>query len=85
MADAFIGCRGGCGGKQPDDEAAARAGWRYLEITKGWRCGSCERALALASTMHGHGTDGGDALNPHDRGALPKETASTIMPPSVRG
>lgn len=81
----IIGCRGGCGAKQPDDAAAARAGWRYLEITKGWRCGSCERELAQASTMQGQGDGSVAELPPTDRGALPKETASTILAPAVKG
>lgn len=83
MADTFIGCRGGCGAKQVDGEAAAHAGWRYLEITRGWRCAACDRALTAASGIVGRGVDAGDSLDPSDRGALPKETASTILAPSV--
>lgn len=83
MAENFIGCRGGCGAKQPDDDAAALAGWRYLQITKGWRCGPCDRDLVAASSLRGQGADTGDALDPQDRGALPKETASSILAPSV--
>lgn len=83
MAADSIGCRGGCDAKQADEEAAARAGWRYLEITKGWRCGACDHTLVAASTIVGSGDCSGDPLAPHDRGALARETASTILAPSV--
>lgn len=85
QADVLIGCRGGCGLKMADDDAASQAGWNYLEITKGWRCGTCERELRAASGIVGHGLDSGDDLAPDSRGALPKETASTITAPAVRG
>ena len=80
-----IGCRGGCGAKQADDEAAMHAGWLYLQITNGWRCGKCERELRAASSIVGMGDDAGDPLAPTDRGAIAKETASGIMAPAVRG
>lgn len=87
MSDApSIRCRGQCGSALPDDEAAQRAGWSYLQITAGWRCGACERALIEAA--HLTGTPGGyspDPLPSSSRGALPRETASSILPPSVKG
>jgi hypothetical protein len=83
QGESFIGCRGACGAKQPDSDAAAQAGWRYLEITNGWRCGACDRDLEAASAIVGMGEDGGDPLDPTSRGALPKETASTITAPTV--
>lgn len=80
-----IRCRGLCDASVVDDEAALRAGWSYLQITAGWRCGPCGRALLAAA--HFVGTDqpaAVDTLPPNSRGALPKETASTVLPPSVR-
>lgn len=83
MSDNGIGCRGGCGAKVVDEEAAQAAGWAFLEISKGYRCGACDRELRAANAIVG--TDGQtlDALPPDSRGALPKETASTIAAPSV--
>lgn len=80
-----VSCRGECGKTHPDEAAAEHAGWNYLWITKGWRCGDCARALHAAGQMSG--TDGmtQDTLPKDSRGALPKETASTILPASVKG
>lgn len=83
--DTSIRCRGLCGSAVPDDEAALRAGWSYLQITAGWRCGSCERELRAAGRITGHDQADADTLAPDSRGALPKSTASTILPPSVKG
>lgn len=86
MADTpTIRCRGLCGAALPDDEAALRAGWSYLQITTGWRCGLCERELRAAGGIAGHDQASEDALPPSSRGALPRETASSILPPSVKG
>jgi hypothetical protein len=79
----MVGCRGMCGAQVPDEDAAMKAGWSYLQITKGWRCGTCERELAAANSIVGQDEGTADTLAPHDRGALPKETASTILAPSV--
>jgi hypothetical protein len=83
--DTSVKCRGACGKSHPDDQAAAQAGWNHLWITRGWRCGDCERALQAASAIVGTDQEFQDELPRDSRGALPKETASTIMQPSVRG
>ena len=81
-----IGCRDSCGAKvEGFEEDALKAGWHYLMITKNWRCPDCTRALGMA--QHLQGTPGGytpDRLDPKSRGALPRETASGILPPSVK-
>lgn len=82
----MIGCRGLCGAELKDEDAATKAGWSYLQITAGWRCGSCDRELFAASKLVGiNGTSSEDLIPSTSRGALPKETASTILPPSVKG
>lgn len=80
-----VRCRGLCGSTLPNDDAAMHAGWSYLQITAGWRCGSCERALIAAGRIVGTVGAAGDALPADSRGALPRETASSILPPSVKG
>lgn len=61
-----------------------QAGWAYLDITRQWRCPDCVQELHAAGSMVGQGVDAGDPLPPDFRGALPKETASTIYPPTVK-
>jgi len=79
-------CRDECGAGVADDEAALAAGWSYLSIRAAWRCGPCANALAAAAQI-GPGTQAPsvfvDALPPGSRGALRKETASTIAAPVV--
>jgi hypothetical protein len=78
---AFIQCRDGCGALvRPDDNGDA-PGWTLLAIAGGWRCGACTRALDKAARIAGLNEDSPDNLPPDSRGALPKETASTITPP----
>jgi hypothetical protein len=84
-ATPVVKCRGGCGKSHPTDDAAMHAGWTYLWITKGYRCGDCERELRAAGSIVGTDQITSDPLPKDSRGALPKETASTIMQPSVRG
>ena len=85
MSGQAIRCRDQCGAEVADEGAAERAGWSCLQTTGGWRCGPCAGALYRASRMRG--TDGHtpDTLPPASRGALPRETASTITAPSVKG
>lgn len=78
-----INCRSGCGVTMADEAAAIQAGWWYLQITRGWRCPSCDRELLNASSLVGTADETTDTLDPNSRGALPKETASTILPPTV--
>lgn len=75
----MISCSAGCK-RQVEDPA--QAGWWFLEISSRWRCGACDRELRAASEITGMHGDSGDALSKDSRGALSKETASTILPTS---
>jgi hypothetical protein len=79
-----IHCRDKCGTTMPDEAAALNAGW-WLPITGTFRCGACRRALDAASGLIGHAQQTQDALPPTSRGALSKETASSIVAPTVKG
>jgi hypothetical protein len=80
-----IYCSAGCKRTVTDEEAATVAGWEQLSITMRWRCGACGRELAAASSIVGM-VDAPfvDALPADSRGALPRETASSIMAAAVR-
>ena len=81
-----IRCVGECGRDVGDEKDALTAGWSYLSIRGGWRCGTCEGELYRAQQFTGvQGTQFVDQLPADSRGALKKETASTITPPSVKG
>jgi hypothetical protein len=82
--DPLIRCRDACGAVVADEQEAQDSSWSWLSISKAWRCPECMRALRTAAALVG--TDGvtADTLPPHSRGALPKETASSIAPPVVR-
>jgi hypothetical protein len=84
MDDLTIRCRDECGASQPDVLEAVQAGWTNLQIAGGWRCGACCRALAAVAGIPGAGTATGDLLPPTSIGALKRETASTISPPTVK-
>lgn len=85
-----IRCRDGCGLEvvaqtyADAEQKCNDAGWSYQHIRGGgYRCGTCERALLGAQTIPGAPAqeDFVDQVPPRSRGALPKETASTIVPP----
>jgi len=83
----LIRCHDACGATITvlEPHEAIAAGWHHLSITGSWRCGPCARALGYAAQIVG--TEGGyspDPLPPTSRGALPKETASSILPPTVK-
>jgi hypothetical protein len=86
-----IACRDGCGAKVPDglvegNPAWQNAGWSWMPITNSYRCGACEGALWRARGIDGaRPTAFVDTLPPDSRGALKRETASSILPPTVRG
>lgn len=81
----MLKCRDGCGAAVEDESGAEAAGWSYLSIRAAWRCGPCARELYAASTLVGPpAAPFVDTLPPDSRGALRKETASTIAAPSVR-
>lgn len=59
----LIRCRDGCGRSFVSPGAAA-AGWRFLDIAKGWRCPDCVRKLdranaSLGDDQGGEGADDG--------------------------
>lgn len=80
-----IACRDECGARVADDESALAAGWSYQSIRGAWRCGACAYALSAAYQITGTPapTEFVDPLPPGSRGALRKETASTIAAPVV--
>lgn len=80
--DPTVRCRDRCGRSQPNEDAALQAGWSWLSIAGGWRCGPCGGALAAAARLRGPDELPRDALPPDSRGALTRETASSITPPA---
>lgn len=80
--DTQVRCTDECGAAVPDEEAALHAGWSRLQITGRWRCGECAGALIAARNLTGAAGETQDKLPKDSRGALKKETASTITPPS---
>lgn len=80
--DPTVRCRDACGREHPNDEAATAAGWTQQSFAKAWRCGPCAAALRAASTIQGTDEPFVDAVPRDSRGALPRETASTITPPA---
>lgn len=82
---AAITCRGQCGATAATDDEAMHRGWSFLQITGGWRCGRCEGELLAAGRLVGTDDQTADELPPDSRGALPRETASGIVAPAVKG
>jgi hypothetical protein len=85
QSDTSLRCRDACGASVADQDGAERAGWSFLQITNSWRCGACAGALYRANGIVGTSGETADTLPPMSRGALPKETATTIAPPAVKG
>lgn len=79
-----IRCRDECGRSVVDDAAAVQAAWSWLDMTRTWRCPACWRALNEAGQIVGTAGASSDELDPTSRGALRKETASTIAAPTVK-
>lgn len=79
----LIRCRDECGATVPEDRIEG-AGWEYLEIQKAYRCTACWNQLRAASGQVGMGSGAVVDLPPDSRGAIRKETASGITPPSVK-
>jgi hypothetical protein len=80
-----LGCSDSCGAQVPDDTAAMQAGWSFLVISTRWRCGPCAAALRRVVGIVGGPGSTADNLPNDSRGALPKATAHTILPHSVKG
>lgn len=78
-------CRDECGVEvtTPDTDLNPPAGWRFLEVTKRFRCARCCAALDAMQHVEGKGAPTPDLLPPTSRGALPKDTSHTISEPSV--
>jgi hypothetical protein len=79
-----IRCRDACGAVVHDEQQAEDSAWSLLAISNAWRCPACDRALRQAAQIVGTEGITPDTLPPASRGALPKETASTIAPPVLR-
>lgn len=77
-----VGCSDSCG-TQTDDPL--QAGWSFLVISTRWRCGPCAAALRRVVGIVGGPGSTADDLPNDSRGALPKATAHTILPHSVKG
>ncbi len=77
-----VGCSDSCG-TQTDDPMLA--GWTFLVISTRWRCGPCAAALRRVVGIVGGPGSTADNLPNDSRGALPKATAHTILPHSVKG
>jgi hypothetical protein len=84
MTTPTLGCNDECGNVVSDEDAALQAGWSRLQITGRWRCGRCAAALIAARNMNGAAGETQDTLPKDSRGALRKETASSIAPPTLR-
>jgi hypothetical protein len=68
-----------------NDDEAASLGWSYLSVMRSYRCAACCRALTQAASYPGTPTvDFKDLLPSADRGAIPKATAGSILPPAVK-
>lgn len=80
-----ISCTDGCGATVEDEKAAGELGWAWLSIRGGYRCGPCDHALYAANKIVSTAGVTADELPADSRGALKKETASTIAAPSVKG
>lgn len=81
-----ISCSTGCKRTVEDEVGASTAGWEYLSISARWRCPTCYRELRAAASIVGGTKQAADTIvDPKSRGALRRETASTILPPSVKG
>jgi hypothetical protein len=79
-----LACADACGASLPEDEISMH-GWQFLEIQRRYRCPACFRSLTAASGLPGTpARTFVDALPADSRGALRKETATTITPPSVK-
>ena len=81
-----IACGDACGAEltTPVTEVD-RIPWLWLPVANKYRCGACQRALQTASSIEGvEQHPFVDNVPKDSRGALPKETASTISPISVR-
>jgi hypothetical protein len=81
----YISCSGGCKKTWLANDID-KSGWSLLEISGRYRCPTCTHLLHGVSFIPG--TRPGDFIDkvpPNSRGALPKETASTISPPVLKG
>lgn len=86
----FVSCRDGCGAEVefPDATTLAEAaaaltakGWVWLSSVGRWRCDGCANRLTTVVAQLEADPTFADRLDPRSRGALPRNTAVTIVPP----
>lgn len=86
-----VNCRDGCGTfvefpfEATIEEAATElstAGWTFLSSVARWRCKACGERLTAVTASLASDPNFADKLDPCSRGALPRNTAVTIVPPA---
>lgn len=86
-----VNCRDGCGtfsefafGTVLEEAAVelSAAGWTFLASVARWRCPACGERLTAVTASLASDPDFADKLDPRSRGALPRNTAVTIVPPA---
>lgn len=81
-----INCMDKCGATAADEKDAENKSWTFLPVARAYRCPACCRAMERAGTMTGRTIPDNfvDKLPADSIGALPKKTADSILPPSVK-
>ena len=86
----FVPCRDGCGTEvefaagttlHEATEALNARGWVWLASVGRWRCQACAERLTTVRAQLAADPTFADRLDPRSRGALPRNTAVTIVPP----
>lgn len=86
-----VNCRDGCGTFEPfapevsaeeASDALLAIGWLFLASVSRWRCPACKDRLDNVIAASVNDPDFADKLDPRSRGALPRNTAVTILPPA---
>ena len=87
----IVNCRDGCGTFEEFpigtllEEATSRlnaCGWSFLASVARWRCPGCYVRLSEVAASLAADPNFADKLDPRSRGALPRNTAVTIVPPA---
>lgn len=86
----FVPCRDGCGAEvefadgvtlnEAAEELRAK-GWVWMASVGRWRCDACANRLSTVTAQLAADPTFADRLDPRSRGALPRNTAVTILPP----
>jgi hypothetical protein len=86
----FVPCRDGCGTEvefpagvtlHEAAEQLTAKGWVWLASVARWRCPACANRLNTVKAQLAADPTFADRLDPRSRGALPRNTAVTIVPP----